>query len=138
MASTPDDTSENNNDPHVKTLADVCEKYYFREEVGAVVLRTTKSSGPRNPSPSLLVSQGWKDSMKQIARFPIIFTLPLLEKFGDHGQMGGAATVGDVLSKDENIAELTARGDRLIASLEKVRSSTTLAAPLECNDHSIN
>lgn len=63
------------------------------------------------------VPKGWKGFGKGIAFFASGYSMGMLNKYGDHGQMGGAETVGNVLSKDENFAELNARSERLAASL---------------------
>eukprot|EP00947_MAST-08B_sp_MAST-8B-sp1_P002105 g2105.t1 len=101
MATTPDDTPENNEDPLINTLEDVKTKYFMGEEC-------------------------WQQMMLMAAYFPMKMGPMGIQKFGDFGQMGGKETVADpdglhppILSYEDNMADLKARGDRLAAAVQQ-------------------
>merc|ERR1711871_1561808 len=98
MASSPEDTPENNDDPLLKTPEDIVKKYWANED-------------------------SYKQIMCMVAHFGIGMMQQHLESDGDHGQFGGAETIPAtddspaILSKDDNFADYKARGDRLIAAI---------------------
>ena len=103
LSTTEDDSPENNDDPLLKTLDDIKAKYFMDE-------------------PEYIGMMG------MMAVYPAMLGEKIVEKVGDKGQLGSkefipgkksdGLNVGQ-LTKEDNIAELMARGARLQESLAR-------------------
>jgi len=103
MCSSSEDTPENNDDPLVKSLDDIKDKYFMHED-------------------------SWKPMMQMMATFVSMMGQGMLQKNGDHGQMGAeeflpgkvdeGLNVGQ-MTKNDNFADLMQRGQRWCAALER-------------------
>lgn len=103
MSTTTEDTPANNDDPLVKGLDDIKSKYFMDEPE-------------------------WQGMMEQMAVYPAMLGQNMLNAVGDDGQLGAAEFIpGKVtegmnvgqLTREDNVAELGARGEKLQAALKQ-------------------